>query len=81
VSSKFSSFLYHLWIVYKMDILIKVYTRKTLEEIDEGSELSLTQIAEKFKERDAEIRNFARSFHSGYTHVYRSAMGGLMAVV
>ena len=81
MSSKFSAFLYHLWIVYKMDILIKVYTRKTLEEIDERSSLSLMQIAEKFKERDTEIHNFTRSFHSAYTHVYRSAMGGLMAVV
>ena len=81
VSSKFSNFLYHLWIIYKMDILIKVYTRKSLEEIDERSTLSLMDIAEKFKERDHEIRSFARSFHSAYTHVYRSAMGGLMAVV
>jgi hypothetical protein len=81
VSSKFSTFLYHLWIVYKMDILIKVYTRKTLDEIDDCSSLSLMQIAEKFKERDHEISNFAKSFHSAYTHVYRSAMAGLMAVV
>ena len=81
VCSKFSVFLYHLWIVYKMDILIKVYTRKSLEEIDQQSSLSLMEIAEKFKERDAEIRSFARSFHSAYSHVYRSAIGGLMAVV
>lgn len=81
VSGKFSAFLYHLWIIYKMDILIKVYTRKSLEEIDEHSMLSLMEIAEKFKERDAEIQSFARSFHSAYTHVYRSAISGLMAVV
>jgi hypothetical protein len=81
VSGKFSSFLYHLWIIYKMDILIKVYTRKTLEVIDEHSALSLAEITEHFKKRDDEIRSFARSFHSAYSHVYRSAYGGLMAVV
>jgi hypothetical protein len=81
VSSKFSNFLFHLWIIYKMDILIKVYTRKSLEEIDESSSLSLMDIAQKFKERDHEIKSFSRSFHSAYSHVYRSAIGGLMAVV
>jgi hypothetical protein len=81
VCSKFAAFLYHLWIIYKMDILIKVYMRKSLDEIDNGNTLSLMAIAEKFKERDQEIRSFARSFHVAYTHVYRSAIGGLMAVV
>lgn len=82
VSSKFSAFLYHLWIIYKMDILIKVYMRKTMDEIDAGNSLSLMAIAERFSmEKDHEIRNFARSFHAAYSHVYRSSMGGLMAVV
>lgn len=82
VCSKFSAFLFHLWIIYKMDILIKVYMRKTMDEIDEANTLSLMAIAECFKtEKDHEIRNFARSFHAAYSHVYRSSMGGLMAVV
>lgn len=82
VCSKFATFLYHLWIIYKMDILIKVYMRKTLDDIDERNSLSLMAIAERFKgEKDHEMRGFARSLHVAYTHVYRSSIGGLMAVV
>lgn len=104
VSNKFSSFLYHLWVVYKIDILIKVlnsmpcflymwnsmpcnpsveqvYTRKTLEEIDPQSELSLAEIAQKLKGKESQIQNLAGSFHAMYNHVYRSAKSGLLAVV
>jgi hypothetical protein len=81
VCSKFSPFLYHLWMVYKMDMLIKVYTRKVLEEIDPQGTMVLAEVAQQFKDREAEVRNLARALHSAYTHVYRSARGGLLAVV
>ena len=61
--------------------LSQVYTRKTLEEVDPNSELSLVEIAQKFKDRTQEMQNFARSFHAAYMHVYRSAKGGLLSVV
>jgi hypothetical protein len=82
VCSKFAPFLYHLWMVYKMDMLIKVYTRKALEDIDPQGALLLTDIAQHFKDhRQAEVHSLARALHAAYTHVYRSAKGGLMAVV
>ena len=98
VCSKFAPFLYHLWIIYKIDILIKVallviapsiyieraaqvYTRRVLEEVDPDSALSLADIARKIKDKDLEVRNLARSLHAAYTHVFRSAKGGLLAVV
>jgi len=97
VSSKFFLFLYHLWVVYKLDVLIKVfifsyicvqtpdsqqvYTRKTLEEVDPRNELLLSDIAAKFKDREGEMHCLARAIHAAYSHVYRSAMGGLLAVV
>ena len=49
--------------------------------MDPKNELLLSDIAEKFKERQKEIRSLARSLHSAYSHVYRSAIGGLMSVV
>ena len=55
--------------------------RKTLEEVDLEHTLSLAHIAQKIKERDQEVHNLARSLHAAYTHVYRSAMGGLLAVI
>ena len=67
--------------VYKMDMLIKVYTRKALEEIDPQGTLILADIAQHFKARESEVHNLSRALHSAYTHVYRSAKGGLMAVV
>jgi len=81
VCSKFAPFLYHLWVVYKMDLLIKVYTRRVLEEVDPTSTLSLTEIGQRFKEREEEARNLGRALHAAYAHVYRSARGGLLAVV
>ena len=81
VCSKFATFLYHLWMIYKMDMLIKVYTRKVLEEVDPRGAMLLADIAQHFKEREVEVHNLARALHSAYTHVYRSAKGGLLAVV
>ena len=54
---------------------------KTLEEVDPNSELMLSTVADKFKERHQEVSNLAKSLHASYSHVYRSAMGGLLAVV
>jgi hypothetical protein len=59
----------------------QVYTRKVLEEVDPGSTLSLAEIGQKFKEREHEAQNLGRALHAAYAHVYRSAKGGLLAVV
>ena len=49
VNSRFASFLYDLWIIYKMDILIKTFARHTMEEIDPCSQLSMANIAAIFQ--------------------------------
>ena len=81
VSSKFATFLYHLWMIYKMDVLIKVYARKCLDEIDPQGGKPLAEIVGLINERSHEVRNMARSLHSAFSHVTRSAVYGLLAVV
>ena len=81
VSSKFAAFLYHLWIIYKMDVLVKVYARTILEAIDPQSAMPLNAVVALIAEREHELVSMARSFHAAYSHVCRSAMGGLLAVV
>ena len=49
VNSRFASFLYDLWIVYKMDILIKTFARHTMEQIDPSSQLPMSNIAGTFQ--------------------------------
>ena len=41
----------------------------------------LAEVAQHFKDREAEVHHLSRSLHAAYTHVYRSAKGGLLAVV
>ena len=79
-SSRYS--LYYLCLSLSFSLShSQVYTRKTLEEVDPNSELMLSTVADKFKERHQEVSNLAKSLHASYSHVYRSAMGGLLAVV
>ena len=49
--------------------------------MDPQGQLSLADIGQKIKERDHDMRSIAGYLHSAYTHVYRSAKGGLLAVV
>lgn len=81
VCSKFATFLYHLWMTYKMDVLIKVYARTCLDEIDPQGTKPLAEIVARMNERSHEVRSLARSTHAAFTHVARSALGGLLAVV
>ena len=68
-------------VALERDACAQVYARRALEAFDPDNELLLADIAAKFKEKHTEIWSLARSLHSAYSHVYRSAMGGLMAVV
>jgi hypothetical protein len=52
-----------------------------LEEVDPSNVLSLAEIGQKFKEKEHEARNLGRALHAAYAHVYRSAKGGLLAVI
>jgi hypothetical protein len=81
VNSRFTSFLYDLWIVYKMDILIKTFARQRMEEIDPGSEMHMKDIVDAFQDKREEIGHFAKAFHNAYCHVYKSAVCGLQTLV
>ena len=81
MNSRFASFLYDLWTTYKMDILIKTFARQRMEEIDPESKLPMSAIVEAFQEKREEVQYFAKAFHTAYSHVFRSASGGLQALV
>jgi len=81
VNSRFASFLYDLWTVYKLDILIKTFARQRMEEIDPESKLPMTAIVQAFQDKREEVQYFARGFHNAYSHVFRSAASGLQALV
>ncbi len=49
VNSRFCSFLHDIWIVYKIDILIKTFARSCIEEIDPGGQMPMVDVVEAFK--------------------------------
>ena len=82
VNSRFVSFLYDLWIVYKIDILIKTFAKQCVEEIDTEGKLSMAAIVDIFKtQKHEEVHLLAAALHSSFSHVYSSAMYGLQAIV
>lgn len=81
VNSRFASFLYDLWTIYKLDILIKTFARQRMDEIDPESKLPMSDIVEAFQEKKEDVQHFAKAFHNAYCHVFRSAVSGLQALV
>ena len=82
VNSRFVSFLYDLWIVYKIDILIKTFAKQCVDEIDTEGKLSMAAIVDIFKtQKHEEVHLLASALHSSFSHVYSSAMYGLQAIV
>jgi hypothetical protein len=51
VHSRFCSFLYDVWVVYKFDVLIKAFARSCIEEVDPSNQMSMATIVETFKVR------------------------------
>ena len=49
VNSRFCSFLHDIWIVYKIDILIKTFARSCMEEFDPSSQMPMADVVEAFK--------------------------------
>lgn len=82
VNSRFVSFLYDLWIVYKFDILIKTFVKQCVDEIDAAGQLSMATIVDSFKTQKGEdIRLLATALHAAFAHVHCSASYGLQAIV
>jgi len=55
VNSRFACFLYDLWIVHKMDILIKTFARRSMEETDPESQLAMVDIVATFQVSTAAV--------------------------
>lgn len=81
VNSKFAPFLYDVWVVYKIDLLIKTFARSKLDEIDPNQSLSMSEIVAAFDQRADDIKHLASAFHLAFSHVYKSAVYGLQTLV
>jgi hypothetical protein len=82
VNSRFVSFLYDLWIVYKIDVLIKTFVKSCMDDLDPEGQLPMAHIVEKFKtDKDEDIKLLATALHASFSHVYSSAVYGLQAIV
>ena len=81
VNSKFTSFLYDLWTIYKLDLLIKVFSKQCLEEIDPEHNIPMDQIVDHLKVKSDDIKNMAGAFYVAYCHVYKSADYGLRSLI
>ena len=82
VNSRFVTFLYDLWIVYKIDILIKTFVKTCMDDLDPAAQLPMAAVVERFKvQKQDEIRLFAAALHASYSHVYSSAAYGLQAIL
>lgn len=78
INSKFVAFLYDVWIVHKLDILIKTFARQKLEEIDPEQSIPMSDIVKAFETNKAEdIKHLANAFFLAFSHVYRSTVYGL----
>ena len=81
VQSKFAAFFIDLWVVHKMDILIKVYSRQCLQAVDPSCALSMEEVVTALDKKEEETRCFGQSLYYAYTHVARSVQHVLQATV
>ena len=73
VSSRFVPFLYDLWIIHKMDVLIKTFSRQSLDAYDPDGQRTMAEIASLFETlRRDDVRALSGYFYAAYQHVYRS---------
>jgi hypothetical protein len=49
VHSRFCTFLHDIWIVYKIDVLIKAFARSCIDDVDPGGKMPMADIVETFK--------------------------------
>lgn len=81
VNSKFAPFLYDLWIIYKMDILIKTFAKQQMESFDIQNQMSMVDIVKSFEEKKDSIKHLSIAFYMAYNHVYKSAVCGLQTLI
>jgi hypothetical protein len=81
VNSKFASFLHDLWVIYKLDILIKTFARQKLDEIDPHQKMSMSDIGHSLESKKEDIQHLAGAFFFAFSHVYKSAVYALQAII
>lgn len=81
VNSRFAAFLFDVWIICKMDILIKTFARQCMDAIDPNGQLPMADVVKAFEAHQAEIRCLARSLHAAYCHVFRSTVLALQTII
>ena len=82
VASRFVGFLTDLWIIKKMDLLIKTFTRQCLEQLDPDGQRPLAEVvADLERTRGDDMRALARGFHDAYFHVLASITNALQTIV
>ena len=82
VNSRFVAFLYDLWIVYKIDVLIKTFVKTCMDDLDPEGILPMATIVEQFKtKKHDDIQLLAAALHASFSHVFCSASYGLQAIV
>jgi hypothetical protein len=82
VNSRFVAFLYDLWIVYKIDILIKTFVKHCIDDLDQGGQLPMATIVENLQTtKHDDIHLLASALHAAFSHVYASTMYGIQALV
>jgi hypothetical protein len=72
VQGKFAGFFFHLWVIYKMDVLVKLYSRMCIQEVDPSCCMSMDQVVAALDARADEAKAFATSLYYAYSHVWRS---------
>ena len=82
VNSRFAGFLFDVWLICKLDVLIKTFAKQCLERVDREGGLTMAEIVQAVQEAHAdEMTALARAFYAAYCHVYRSTVVALQTII
>lgn len=81
ISKKFTCFFYKLWVVCKMDTLIKIHMHMLMQDSQLSESESLQQTAIYLDTKSEDMRCLARGFYEAYMHVFRSTQYALCSIV
>ena len=80
-STRFTPFLNHLWVIFKMDVLLKLHARTSIEAIDPSSTNVISETVSQLELLTHEQHALAKGFFNAYTHVLLSIRHSLTNVV
>jgi len=82
INSKFGLFLQDLWVVYKIDFLIKTFSKQKINSIDEAHAMPILDIVKILDEdKDKNIHHLAGALFMAFSHVYKSTVYGINALI